>query len=645
MIFLADYIAIGLVIVLSLFYFEKRTSWRYMSAANKYYVTCLALTALTAITDLCSGWLINHADAPLWLNMAINTMYFLVNIVATSAFALFLFTKLLEHAQDSHCMTYARRGLVILFALYLVLVCSNFWTGALFYFDEQGQYCRGPFNAAGYVVTILQMALVTICYFRNKKNASRPVRQALLQTFPVIVLCIIIQRTFPEVMLNGFLMSMVALVLFLSFQGQRQGVHSLTELNDRRRFFKEIERRITRKLPFRVFLINIKNYGNINQKYGHLFGDELLYQFAFALEKLFKESVAFHMNGTVFALVLPSATQTVAEEQCGILLDFLEHKIVCRSEEVPLEYVLVEYTADGNEVSAAEFYEKLEYAATNAYQAKHKYTRYAPEMGVKMERDRYLQERLQTIDRAAGYEVWYQPVKCLRTGKFRSMEALIRLREENGSLISPAEFIPLAEQTGRISSVTWFVLEEVCKLLATTPELRDVSVSVNMPMPQLLERGFVPRLNSIVDRAGISHRSICLEFTERAILENFEKTKDVMEQLTKDGYRFFLDDFGTGYSNFNCLLQLPFQIIKLDACLVKQNSDGSHNYGMVQTLTKLFHDMDLLVIAEGAETEAEVSALAEKGVDRIQGFALARPMPVPALLEFFREHPLEQTEP
>lgn len=642
MIFLGDYIAIGLVIVMSMFYFDSKKGWRYLPTASKYYVGCLMLTALTAATDIITGHLMWIPGVPLWIHVTMNTAYFLVNIVTTSTFALYLFTKILEHAHDNHCMILARRFLSVLFGLYIILVGANLWTGVLFYFDEQGAYCRGPLNAAGYAVTILQMCLVTMCYFRNRKNASKPMRRALLQTFPVIVLCIMIQRAFPETMLNAFVMSMVALVLFLTFQGQRQGVHSLTELNDRRRFFNEIERRIVRRTPFRVFLINIKNFGNINQKYGHIFGDELLYQFAFSLEKLFKESMAFHMNGTVFALMLPAAVQTVAEEQCGVLIDFLERKIVCRNEQVAIDYVLVEYTADGSETSAAEFYEKLEYAAANAYREKHSYTRYTPEMGAKMERDRYLQERLQTVERSKGYEVWYQPVKCLSTGKFCSMEALIRLREEDGSLISPAEFIPLAEQTGRITSVTWFVLDEVCRLLGSMPELRGVSVSVNMPMPQLLERGFVTRLNSIVDRAGVPHRSICLEFTERAILENFEKTKDVMEQLTRDGYRFFLDDFGTGYSNFNCLLQLPFQIIKLDACLVKQHEGGSRSYDMVRTLTKMFHDMNLQVIAEGAETEAEVQRLEEQGVDRVQGFALSRPMPEDALLKFYRENPVEE---
>ena len=218
------------------------------------------------------------------------------------------------------------------------------------------------------------------------------------------------------------------------------------------------------------------------------------------------------------------------------------------------------------------------------------------------------------------------------------MEALIRLREPDGSLISPAEFIPLAEQTGHIYPITWFVLEEVCRFLKFTPKLDDVSVSINLPMPQLLDKGFMTRLNSIVDQAKLPHRRICLEFTERAILENFEQTQAIMHQLTRDGYRFFLDDFGTGYSNFNCLLQLPFQFIKLDACLVQPGDNDQDNYAMVRTLTNLFHDMNLAVIAEGAETMEHVTSLIDQGVDRIQGFALAKPMPEEALLVFYREH-------
>ena len=120
-------------------------------------------------------------------------------------------------------------------------------------------------------------------------------------------------------------------------------------------------------------------------------------------------------------------------------------------------------------------------------------------------------------------------------------------------------------------------------------------------------------------------------------MENFRQTQNIMERLNQDGFRFYMDDFGTGYSNFNCLLQLPFQIIKLDTCIVHSQRNGVPDYTMVRMLNNLFHDMGLLVVAEGVETDEEVRVLTELGVDRIQGFALARPMPVEALIKFYQD--------
>ena len=346
------------------------------------------------------------------------------------------------------------------------------------------------------------------------------------------------------------------------------------------------------------------------------------------------------MNGTVFAVILRYTYQNAAERQSGVILDFLEEGIQCMNQNVTADYVVVHYVSDGMEKSAAELYENLEYAGLKAYSQKQRYTSCTGEIREEMARRRYLRERIRTVDRVHGFEVWYQPIKCLETGNFCSMEALIRLREPDGSLISPAEFIPLAEQTGHISTITWFVLEEVCRMMKYSAKLENVSVSINLPMVQLLEKGFVPRFTSIVNQAGIQHRRICIEFTERGVLENFQQIQNVMEQLTQEGFRFYLDDFGSGYSNFNCLLQLPFQIIKLDSCLLHPRGADVQDYTMVRTLTKLFHDMDLVVVAEGTETDEEVRAVQELGVDRIQGFALARPMPANELDKFYLDHPV-----
>ena len=116
--------------------------------------------------------------------------------------------------------------------------------------------------------------------------------------------------------------------------------------------------------------------------------------------------------------------------------------------------------------------------------------------------------------------------------------------------------------------------------------------------------------------------------------------ESVMEQLTATGYRFYLDDFGTGYSNFSCMMQLPFQFIKLDSSLIRTANRMPQTSDFVQTLTKLSHDMGMQVIAEGVETQEDAALLEQQGIDRIQGYVFAKPMPPAELLEFYHSNPV-----
>jgi EAL domain-containing protein (putative c-di-GMP-specific phosphodiesterase class I) len=230
----------------------------------------------------------------------------------------------------------------------------------------------------------------------------------------------------------------------------------------------------------------------------------------------------------------------------------------------------------------------------------------------------------------------------MKKGIFCSMEALIRLHESDGTLISPGEFIPIAEQAGMIVPITWFVIEQSCAAMASNPELRYISVSVNVPMSQLVDTDFLDHLNSITDKYGIEHNRICLEFTERVMLDDFARVKARMDAVSACGYRFFLDDFGTGFSNFNCLLQLPFCDVKLDKSLTDTVTSNSSEGNVVLMLTELFHKMNLKVIAEGVETEEQSRILSEYGIDRIQGYYYSAPMSLDRVLNFYREHPITE---
>ena len=631
MYYFGDYCALALVAILSLFYFPDR---RFLTRTSKLFAMCLVFIAANALLDLLTGCHQHWIGSPIWVGYLVNSAYFLCNLLTTSCIAQYLALKILEHVYGEHCIRQMRILLSIIFWPFVVIVLLNLWNGWLFYFDQQGHYRRGPLNAVGYAAVLMQMACVTACYLRNRKQVDRSLSHALLQTFPVGVLCIVLQRLYVDIMLNSFLLSLVALVMFLNFQGPRPGVHSLTKLNDRIRFFKSVKVQIATGKPFQVLLIQVRHFSEINRRFGYLAADEILYQFAFSLERQFPQASAFHMNGTEFTLILPSATEISSQANARILLDFLDGGIFCLHQQVHLSYNVVDYLSSSQDHKAGELYEKMAYALRLARQQNLPYLRYTQNIGAQMLRRQYLADRLQTIDQEHGYEVWLQPVFCCKNQRFCSAESLIRLREPDGQLISPEEFIPLAEETGQIFQLTWFVVEQVCRLLQD-PRMDSLSaVSINVPAQQMMATGFLDNLNRIADGCGIYRNRICLEFTERSIPGDFSTAQKIMEQIAGAGYRFYLDDFGTGYSNFNLLLQLPFFGIKLDKSVTASDS-GRADMALIGELTHLFHRRNLQVIAEGVETETQAQALLAEGVDRLQGYFYARPMPPEKALEFY----------
>lgn len=630
-----NYIALGLVAILALFYFERRY---FPTLASKFFAASLIATAVTAIFDTFGGILINMGDkAPLWLNMTVNSIFFISNILTTSLMAMILFAKILEHVHDDHCMIRAKIAISSLFISYFILTIVNITTGIFFYFED-GFYKRGPLNSLGYLFVGVQMALVMVCYFRHKQFATKTMKRVLLQSFPIAILCIVIQLLLPDVLLNAIIMSLVCLVMYLNFQNRRPGVHSITDLNDRYRFFKFIEDSLAMEKGFRTYVIRIRNFDTINQKYGHKVGDEALYLLAFSLERIIKESTVFHMNNMRFALVVPYSADVTEEECYEKIRDFFKRGIDYYDDTFYFEYTLVEHP-EMTGTNATDIYEALEYGIDVAEERGLKHFVYTSDLTQKLFRRKYLIRRLAKIDREHGYDVLYQPVHCMKNDIFCSMEALIRLYEPDGTTISPAEFIPIAEQAEMINPITWFVIEESCKAISENPALNFVNISINLPMTQIFEPNFIETINAITDKYGVKHHQICLEFTERAIMSDFENAKATMDRIAAEGYRFFLDDFGMGYSNFNCLLKLPFKNVKLDRALTTTVNGRDKAGNIVYMLTELFHRMDLKVIAEGVETEEQMKILYEFGVDRIQGYYYAKPMKLPDVIKFYEENP------
>ena len=622
--------ALCILLTVSIVFFQNRY---YLTLASKHFAVSLLVTTIYCIISI----VLSEANTYNLLsqtNMHILAFFKGVLLITSSTIvALYVVLKAIDHTYNQHHYLHARRIFITVFLIYITLLVTNIFTGWIYSVDDMGHYIPGPLKYIEYVFITTHILVVIFYILRNLKTISKGVRLSSLQSLLSAIICIVLHLIYPTGSFVQLALALLLMIFFLNFQSHRIGVNTLTSLNDKRRFFAEIEERFKFGNKFNVYLICMKNYDVLNSVYGHKVGDEVLYLFAFSLEKLISKGVAFHLHSTTFALVLPAGDD---EKYTKKILKLANDEITCSNFKIETNCNVVHRMCT-EKMDPAILYEQLTYTLQKAHDMDQNFLEYIPEYGEEMHREKYVMSRLQSIDREHGFEVWFQPIWNPKNKTFSSMEALLRLRENDGGFISPGEFIPIAEKSGIITPITWFVINEVCQAITENRWLDDMRVTINLSMANLSDDTFVDALISRACSCSVDKSRISFEFTERVIRDKLDDAERNMKRLVKEGFTFYLDDFGVGYSNFNCVLQLPLHTIKLDMSLSASEELVRKNDGLVAILTNLFHDMNLRVIAEGAETDEQVEMLIQNGVDEIQGYYFAKPMPLHRLQEFLQK--------
>jgi EAL domain-containing protein (putative c-di-GMP-specific phosphodiesterase class I) len=234
----------------------------------------------------------------------------------------------------------------------------------------------------------------------------------------------------------------------------------------------------------------------------------------------------------------------------------------------------------------------------------------------------------------------FQPELNLSDGRVIGVEALVRWEHPTHGTVPPGEFIPLAEESGLIVEVGRWVLREACRVVAAwghDPVLGRLSVAVNVSGRQLREPGFAQLVASTLAETGLDPSRLLLEVTESVLMENDKVAVTLLEELRSSGIRLAVDDFGTGYSSLGALLRLPIDQLKIDRSFV-QGLPADEDAGTIaRAVVSLGHSLNLTVLAEGIETDAQLVALREFGCDLGQGFLFSRAVPDGDLQEVVAE--------
>lgn len=631
----AELLAAMMIVVLMAYYREKKMA---VTRKGKVYRSCLGLSLATVLLNAVCVYTIEHTEqVPRAVNLILNSAYFLVAVLTCSVIVLYLCYLILEHVYDKR---HLRRALLCISGGtlgYLLLILWNLSSGVLFSFDPGGNYRRGPLNRIGYALMAAELLLLAVCYVQNRASVNRPMVKLMHTLPPLAIFLAAFQLAYPQVLLNGMMMAMADLILFISFQSSRIETDGLTGIGNRNSFFAELSLRVAGRQQFQIVLLSLQQFVTINQRFGHQRGDAFLYEVARYLDGLCRQARAFRFGNVEFAVVFPWRGETEATDNLQKLRERFQRNWRLGEVETRLTARFAELICTGQSWSPTQIIEGLEYGLRLAKAGPEDTVRFNERTAALLEKERMLVNIMRRSVLEQRFQVWYQPIYDCRSGAFTSAEALLRLQDYEGNMISPAEFIPLAEETGLIGELSWIVLEGTCRLLGSgrVPDLR--SVSINLSMQQFVEQELISRIVDSLDRNGVSHDRLKVEITERVLLQDMDRMRTAMAEMASRDIHFYLDDFGTGYSNLSCVLDLPFECVKLDQSLVAEFPDDQRADLLVRTLVCLFHNMGLQVMAEGVEAVPQAETLARYGADWIQGYYYARPMPESELIPFLKE--------
>ena len=422
---------------------------------------------------------------------------------------------------------------------------------------------------------------------------------------------------------------------------------SETGVYNRNYFVKRLERAVG-KIPnsynkVQVLYLDIDNYNIINDSVGFILGDELIIKFAKMLNEYVTHTLKVgRFNNDEFAIAFYDAE----DDESALNL----YKDIIKKLEKPIElsdgskvYVSVSagiasYPSGGK--TAVDLIRCADIAMYNVKQhGKNGMFVFEENMLKKFMKNVKLEQKLKTTVDTLGFMLYYQPQYYSEKKELRGVEALIRWQLANGEYVSPGEFIPMAEKNGCIVNIgTWVIKHALADYTVWKNEYGyDGIISINISAIQLREKNFKDTLLHYVEINNLTPEHIEIEITESVLIEDFESTISILEELRNRGFKVSLDDFGTGYSSLSYLRYIPIDTLKIDKSFVDTILLDDSTSIITDAVITMVKKLGLETIAEGVETEEQFEYLKNMHCDNIQGFLLGKPMPSEKLIELIME--------
>ncbi len=379
-----------------------------------------------------------------------------------------------------------------------------------------------------------------------------------------------------------------------------------------------------------LLCLDLDHFKNVNDMLGHGMGDALLKDVAQRLGSVVRDSDTLaRLGGDEFVIILSGIDDGAGAEAQRVaqrLQEALQPPFRLEDQDhfITASIGITLYPLDGEDAQVL-----LRNADLAMYKAKEigrdGYRFFTQEINQRLQERLALEAQLRGAVRRDEMLLHYQPIVDLATTRPVAVEALLRWRRTDGGVVMPDTFIPIAEELGLIRELGEWVVATACGAIDGFG--RDLRIAVNVSPRQLREAGFSAAVQRLLAETGLNPDRLELEITERVLMDDTPETADNLRMLCDLGVRLSIDDFGTGYSSLGYLQKYPFDTLKIDRSFVSQALDNPGAARLVETIIAMAHGLDLQVIAEGVETEAQRDFLRARGCDQAQGYLFARPLP------------------
>ncbi|MBR5959810.1 MAG: EAL domain-containing protein [Clostridia bacterium] len=624
-------------VVLFALYFLKRN---YDTPHNRLFFGMVVVNLLASAINIVSINTIEHPEqfTPFMRDLVNLSYLWLYNLIA----GIFLL-----YADNLTKIPQAKTPVRVFFwsvhLLETFLIFTSPVTNLIAYFDENLVYCRGLLHPLLYAIAYTEILAGLILYAVNRKRFNHYQKVSVFWYAVANYTAHVFQLIYPRFVIGNFMTTLSLFFLFVAFENHAYYLFQTTMCYNRYAFTTTIRRLQKRRTPYQIMALHMDYIRTSAVASRPSIIDQLTIILGERVDRAFPGKV-YVLSNECFAIIEEEASPEWEQSARDRVQEcFAEPFVITRqdktettrispmigtisvTERFPDGYSLLDYLTETVNVSTAALSDEV--------------------VDMALEKMRREQKMVHLIDKALedrAFKVFYQPIMDVESGTYRSAEALIRLRDDNGSFINPEELIRVAEKNGRIDAVGLYVFEEVCRMIRDR-EIRDLGVhciQVNLSPRQLRNPALADDLLELIRMYGLSADSFNLEITETAEITQKEKERMVafMERLREAGVAFSLDDYGSGFATIGTLLTYPVDLVKFDQDILWKAMTEPSAMTLLKTSLSAVRGIGKKAVVEGVETKEMEQMLRQNDCDYLQGFLFSRPLAEENFIRFIREH-------